>query len=99
MGRLASQVGAGARRAAHGGRYAEGPWFDNNLAFLQLAGPSLRMWWVTGEVVDDHDRPRLAKVESYALDEDGNPPPRESFVSKASRRVRRRAKDDSVRER
>lgn len=79
--------------------YAEGPWFDNNLAFLRLAGPSLRMWWVTGEVVDDHDRPRLAKVESYALDEDGNPPPRERFVSKMGRRVRRRAKDDSVRER
>ncbi len=57
------------------------------------------MWWVTGEVLDDHDRPRLAKVESYALDEDGNPPPREGFASKVGRRVRRRAKDDSVRER
>jgi len=79
--------------------YAEGPWFDNNLAFLRLAGPSLRMWWVTGEVVDDHDRPRLAKVESYALDEDGNPPPHEGFLSKVGRRVRRRAQDGSVRER
>ena len=37
--------------------YAEGPWFDNNLACLQLKGRSLRMWWVTGKVVDgDHDR-------------------------------------------
>jgi len=79
--------------------YAEGPWFDNNLAFLDLAGPSLRMWWVTGEVVDDHERPRLAKVESYALDEDGNPPPLEGAVSKMRRRVARRRKDGLVRER
>jgi phosphodiesterase/alkaline phosphatase D-like protein len=71
--------------------YAEGPWFDNNLACLQLDGPSLRMWWVTGEVHEgDHDRPRLAKVASYALDAEGNPPPRESPVSKLRRRVRRR---------
>ena len=98
MGRLASKS-ARVPDAPLTWTYAEGPWFDNNLAFLRLAGPSLRMWWVTGEVVDDHDRPRLAKVESYALDEDGNPPPHERFVSKVSRRVRRRAKDDSVRER
>jgi hypothetical protein len=98
MGRLASRS-ARVPDAPLTWTYAEGPWFDNNLAFLRLAGPSLRMWWVTGEVVDDHDRPRLAKVESYALDEDGNPPPRERFVAKVGRRVRRRAKDDSVRER
>ena len=98
MGRLASKS-ARVPDAPLTWTYAEGPWFDNNLAFLRLAGPSLRMWWVTGEVVDDHDRPRLAKVESYALDEDGNPPPRERFVAKVGRRVRRRAKDDSVRER
>ncbi|MCY4726015.1 alkaline phosphatase D family protein [Nocardioides sp. STR2] len=98
MGRLASRS-AHVPDAPLTWTYAEGPWFDNNLAFLRLAGPSLRMWWVTGEVLDDHDRPRLAKVESYALDEDGNPPPREGFASKVGRRVRRRAKDDSVRER
>ncbi|WP_416952292.1 alkaline phosphatase D family protein [Nocardioides sp. T5] len=98
MGRLASKS-AHVPDAPLTWTYAEGPWFDNNLAFLRLAGPSLRMWWVTGEVVDDHDRPRLAKVESYELDEDGNPPPREHFVSKVRRRVTRRAKDDSVRER
>ncbi len=70
--------------------YAEGPWFDNNLACLQLKGRSLRMWWVTGKVVDgDHDRPRLAKVAHYALDDEGNPPPRESTVSKVTRRFRR----------
>jgi phosphodiesterase/alkaline phosphatase D-like protein len=98
MGRLASRS-ARVPDAPLTWTYAEGPWFDNNLAFLRLDGPSLRMWWVTGEVLDDHDRPRLAKVESYALDEDGNPPPREGIVSKVSRRVRRRAKDDSVSER
>lgn len=98
MGRLASRS-ARVPDAPLTWTYAEGPWFDNNLAFLQLAGPSLRMWWVTGEVVDDHDRPKLAKVESYALDEDGNPPPRERFVSKVRRRVTRRVRDDSVRER
>jgi hypothetical protein len=71
-------------------RYAEGPWFDNNLAFLRLAGRSLRMWWVTGEVVDDHARPRLAKVEAYELDEEGDPPPRETVADKVRRRLRRR---------
>ena len=71
--------------------YAEGPWFDNNLACLQLDGPSLRMWWVTGEVHDgDHARPRLAKVATYALDADGNPPPREGTVRKLRRRLRPR---------
>lgn len=71
-------------------RYAEGPWFDNSLAFLRLAGRSLRMWWVTGEVVDDHARPRLAKVEAYELDEEGDPPPRETVADKVRRRLRRR---------
>ena len=72
--------------------YAEGPWFDNNLAFLRLAGRGLRMWWVTGEVVDDHARPRLAKVESYEIDQQGNPPPREGVVSKARHRIRQRVR-------
>ncbi len=70
--------------------YAEGPWFDNNLACLQLDGPGLRMWWVTGEVHDgDHEKPRLAKVAHYALDESGNPPPKESVAAKVTRRFRR----------
>ncbi|WP_210651900.1 alkaline phosphatase D family protein [Nocardioides sp. SYSU D00065] len=72
-------------------RYAEGPWFDNNLAFLRLGGPSLRMWWVTGTVVDDHhERPRLAKVQAYALDEHGRPPARERLIDRVRQRVRRR---------
>ena len=49
-------------------KYAEGPWFDNNLAFLELAPRSLRMWWVSGKVVDgDHEAPRLTKVADYTL--------------------------------
>ncbi|MFC7359703.1 alkaline phosphatase D family protein [Nocardioides astragali] len=71
-------------------RYAEGPWFDNNLACLQVDGPSLRMWWVTGEVVDDHERPRLAKVASYALDEHGRPPSPGRVVHRLRRGVARR---------
>ena len=48
--------------------YAKGPWFDNNLACLELDGPGLRMWWVTGKVVGgDHANPRLEKVADYAL--------------------------------
>jgi hypothetical protein len=74
-------------------RYAEGPWFDNNLACLQLAGRSLKMWWVTGEVIDDHDRPRLAKVASYELDEDGRPPAPERARERFGRGLRRRVRD------
>jgi hypothetical protein len=49
-------------------KYAQGPWFDNNLAFLELAPSSLRMWWVGGAVVDgEHESPRLTKVADYTL--------------------------------
>ncbi len=44
-------------------RLARGPWFDNNLATLEVTGDGLRMWWATGEVRDgDHDRPALRSV-------------------------------------
>ena len=83
-------------------RYAEGPWFDNNLAFLQLAGQSLKMWWVTGEVIDDHERPRLAKVASYELDEQGRPPAPDRVVERFGRGLKRRVRSkvkDRVRQR
>ena len=73
-------------------RYAEGPWFDNNLAFLQLAGRGLRMWWVTGEVIKDHERPRLAKVASYELDAEGRPPAPDGFANRIGRGLKRRAR-------
>jgi phosphodiesterase/alkaline phosphatase D-like protein len=82
--------------------YAEGPWFDNNLAFLRLNGPSLKMWWATGEVIDDHQRPRLAKVASYELDDDGRPPAHDKVRERFVRGVRRRYRDkvqDRVRQR
>ncbi len=96
---VAGPVGRLASRSTHvpdaplTWRYAEGPWFDNNLACLQVNGPSLRMWWVTGEVVDDHERPRLAKVASYELDEDGRPPEHERVRHRFARGVKRRYRD------
>jgi hypothetical protein len=47
--------------------YVHGPWFDNNLACLELEPAGLRMWWVKGEVVDDPSLPQLAKVADYRL--------------------------------
>lgn len=82
--------------------YAEGPWFDNNLAFLRVRGPSLKMWWATGEVIDDHLRPRLAKVASYELDDEGRPPAHELVGTRLVRGIRRRYRDkvkDRVRQR
>jgi hypothetical protein len=101
VGRLASKS-ARVPDAPLDWRYAEGPWFDNNLAFLRLAGPSMRMWWATGEVVDDHDRPRLAKVASYELDDQGRPPAPERVRDRLGRGIRRRVRDklkDRVRQR
>ncbi len=92
IGRLASRS-ARVPDAPLTWRYAEGPWFDNNLAFLQLAGQSLKMWWVTGEVIDDHERPRLAKVASYELDEQGRPPAPDRVVDRFGRGLRRRVRD------
>jgi hypothetical protein len=40
-----------------------GPWYDNNLAILELRPAGLRLWWTGGEVVDgQHDRPVLRRV-------------------------------------
>ena len=35
----------------------EGPWFDNNLATLEVTGSGLRMWWATGVVARRPARP------------------------------------------
>ncbi len=44
-------------------KLTEGPWYDNNLAILELRpGSGLRMWWTAGEVVDDPERPVLRRV-------------------------------------
>jgi phosphodiesterase/alkaline phosphatase D-like protein len=47
----------------------EGPWFDNNLATLEVTESGLRMWWATGMVDNgQHDRPRLALVSEVDVD-------------------------------
>ncbi len=49
--------------------YVEGPWFDNNLATLEVEGRGLRMWWARGEVVDGHhDLPSLVEVADITVD-------------------------------
>ncbi|HEY0951981.1 alkaline phosphatase D family protein [Nocardioides sp.] len=40
----------------------QGPWYDNNLAILQLDPAGLRMWWVAGEVTGRPDLPVLRRV-------------------------------------
>ena len=47
----------------------EGPWFDNNLATLEVKPDGLRMWWATGKVEGDvHHRPRLVTVADVMVD-------------------------------
>jgi hypothetical protein len=50
----------------------EGPWFDNNIATLDVATEGLTMCWLTGEVVDGRDdRPVLRTVASVVAREGG----------------------------
>lgn len=46
----------------------KGPWFDNNLAFLEVSSAGLKLWWQTG-VVDggDHLHPGLERVASLTV--------------------------------
>jgi hypothetical protein len=39
-----------------------GPWYDNNLAVLELAPEGMRMWWLAGELDGTPDRPVLRRV-------------------------------------
>jgi hypothetical protein len=46
----------------------KGPWFDNNLACLEVAPEGLKLWWQTGVVKDgDHLNPRLERVASVTV--------------------------------
>jgi hypothetical protein len=50
-------------------RLLKGPWFDNNLATLEVNRSGLRMWWATGVVDgDDHDHPRLVQVAEVVVE-------------------------------
>jgi hypothetical protein len=41
----------------------QGPWYDNNLAVLELAPAGIRMWWNAGSVVNGvTERPALTRV-------------------------------------
>ena len=49
-----------------------GPWFDNNLAVLEVTEDGLHMSWAKGEVEDGrHDLPVLRTVSDVVLDKDG----------------------------
>jgi hypothetical protein len=44
------------------------PWFDNNLATLEVKPGGLRMWWAKGQVEDGrHDRPALVTVHDVTI--------------------------------
>jgi phosphodiesterase/alkaline phosphatase D-like protein len=46
----------------------KGPWFDNNLATLEVHGRGLRLWWATGKVDGSaHERPRLRCVADLTV--------------------------------
>jgi hypothetical protein len=48
-----------------------GPWFDNNLAVLEVTDDGLHLAWATGEVEDDrHDRPVLRTVSDVVVGPD-----------------------------
>jgi len=50
-------------------RMLDGPWFDNNLATLEVTAEGLRMWWATGVVEQgNHALPRLVTVEDISVD-------------------------------
>ena len=50
----------------------KGPWFDNNLATLEIKPDGLEMWWAKGTIRDGrHDRPELTRVATVLVDQDG----------------------------
>lgn len=92
---LATPVGALVARSARVPdppfRWArlEGPWFNNNLASLEVVPEGLKLWWQTG-VVDDGDElhPRLERVASVtvASREEGGKPPAGRGLDRLTRR-------------
>ena len=70
-----------------------GPWFDNNLATLEIVDDGLRMWWATGRVVGgNHAEPILEQVADVLVaDADHGPGPRLPDARDRAMRWRRRA--------
>jgi hypothetical protein len=48
-------------------KYLGRPWFDNNLATLEVVPGGLHLWWAKGLVEDDVDRPALVAVYDVTL--------------------------------
>lgn len=92
---LASPVGALVARSARVPNppfrwiRVEGPWFNNNLASLEVVPEGLELLWQTG-VVDDGDElhPRLERVASVtvASREEGGRPPAERGLDRLTHR-------------
>ena len=69
LGQLAARSARVSESALRWGM-VRGPWFDNNLAQLEVAPDGLRMWWARGEVEGDRpDLPRLVRVAEVPLTE------------------------------
>ena len=47
-------------------KVTHGPWYDNNLAVLELGPPGLRMWWNAGEVDGRPELPVVKRVATVA---------------------------------
>ncbi len=72
---VAAGLGAVAARSAHVARppfqwkRVRGPWFENNLATLEVTDDAVEFWWARGEVTDDGDEhPRLTRVAEVRID-------------------------------
>jgi PhoD-like phosphatase len=48
-------------------RYLGHPWFDNNLATLEIVDDGLHLWWAKGEIDEDPDRPVLVTVRDVTV--------------------------------
>ena len=72
--RVASPLGARAARSADVPASPwrwdtiAGPWYDNNIAIVQVLGDQMEVTWWTGEVQHgEHERPRMAQVAQVNL--------------------------------
>ena len=71
--RMAGPIGRMVARSAKvpdppwGWKYLGHPWYDNNLATLEVVGDGLHLWWAKGEIDDDPDRPALVSVRDVTV--------------------------------
>ena len=53
-------------------RTTHGPWFDNNLAVVEVTGDGLDFRWLTGEIRDgDLEHPHTRVVSDIRIEGDG----------------------------